>query len=194
MNKRGQFYLIAAVIISSVIISIVSVRNYAVVEKEPKNFFDISSQIKDEAARVIDYGAIGNEDKMRDFARNVSESLRKTDPSVEVIMVFGNSSGVTVINFGNKTAEVGNIYIPGALEDVENNIILNVSDTEFKKQGNAPTKLFVDTWETPVPVSGKKEVTVRINEQDYYFKLYEYQQFFMIIKKGEKGEEYVEVK
>jgi hypothetical protein len=194
-GKRAQFYLIAAVIISSVIIALVTLRNYAVVEKEPQNFYDVSSQIKDEAAKVIDYGVLSSSDKMDDFARNISENLRKTDPNIESIMIFGNKDSVTVLNFGNTTAQVGETLIPGAVEDVESYIILNVSEQGFqKKQEGMGNKLFTNSWAQTVPITGQENVIIHLNGQDYVFKLYEYQQFFMIIKKGSKGGEYVEVK
>jgi hypothetical protein len=193
MDKRGQFYLIAAVIISSVIISLVTVKNYAYVEKEPNNFYDLSSQIKDEAARVIDYGVFNSQNQMENFARNLTENLRKTDPGVEIILIFGNETGVNVINFANSSARIGNNEIPGALEDVESFIVLNISDKSYRKESLLDQKLFINNWN--VTIGGfNKNVTLSINEQEYIFPLYEYQQFFMIIKKGEKGEEYVEVR
>lgn len=195
-GKRAQFYLIAAVLISAVIIAIVTVKNYVGVQKEPESFYDVSSQIKDEAAKVIDYGVINSQDKMSDFALNISESLRKTDPGIKAILIFGNETGVTVMNFGNTTAQIGDTIIPGANEDVESNILLNVGGNEFKKQESVKQSLFTNDWmnNTMKIDQTKKDVVVKLNGQEYVFKLYEYQQFFMIIKKGEGGEGYVEVK
>ena len=67
MNKRGQFYLVAAVIIVLVVIGISSVKTYSVIKSEPQNLEDLSLELSEETARIVDYGVYNGENKIEDF-------------------------------------------------------------------------------------------------------------------------------
>jgi len=191
-NKRAQFYIISAVIVCAVIIGIAIVKNYAHGAEEPREFYDISSQIKDESARVIDYGIL-SQDRLKEFSKNITSNYAGIDPNMELILVYGNSTNVTILNFGNQTAHVGNTDIPGALEDIESRIELNIGNKVFNKTDPVPNRLFMNEW-TQNFIPPNPDIVISVYDQDYNFKLYEHQQFFMIIKKSTKGEDYVEVR
>ncbi len=53
MNKRAQFFLLAAVIISVVVISLGITANRATVNREPGNFYDFSYEVKRETGAVF---------------------------------------------------------------------------------------------------------------------------------------------
>lgn len=53
-EKRGQFYLIGAVIIILVIVSIVTISNYTYSKKEPKKFYDITDILQLEGRYVVE--------------------------------------------------------------------------------------------------------------------------------------------
>ena len=55
MNGRGQFFLLAAVIISVVVISFGVSSNVAKGNREPEDFYDFSYEMKREVGAVIDY-------------------------------------------------------------------------------------------------------------------------------------------
>ena len=59
-NKRGQIYLVAAIIIVMILAGIASVKTYAVATTEPRKIKDISSELKEETSRIIDYGIYSN--------------------------------------------------------------------------------------------------------------------------------------
>ena len=191
-NKKAQFYLISAIIICAVIIGIALVKNYAYSTEEPREFYDVSSQIKDESARVIDYGVL-NQDKLEEFSGNVTSNYAGIDPNMELILIYGNSTNLTVINFGNQTAQVSGAAIPGALEDVESKIEVQVGTEVFNKTQQVNKRIFTNQWTYNFNPYGNN-VVIRVYDENYDFKLYEHQQFFMIIKKSLKGENYVEVK
>ena len=72
MNKRGQFFLIAALIASSLLFGLTSVINSARGSAEDKAFYGLSDEIDFETKRVLDYGAyyyqeVSTNDLMREF-------------------------------------------------------------------------------------------------------------------------------
>ena len=54
--KTGQFYLIAAIIIVTVIIGLSTVTNYVLTKNQPLKFYDLSSEVGEESSRVVDHG------------------------------------------------------------------------------------------------------------------------------------------
>ena len=56
MDKRGQFFLIAAVVIIGLIIGLSVVYNSVKAPKEDSQVYDLSKEIDYESAQVIDHG------------------------------------------------------------------------------------------------------------------------------------------
>ena len=56
MNKKGEFFILTAVIISAVLVSLAVVKNEVISNSEPASFYDLTYEIKQESASVIDYG------------------------------------------------------------------------------------------------------------------------------------------
>ncbi|MBU1129199.1 MAG: hypothetical protein KJ949_01045 [Nanoarchaeota archaeon] len=76
MKKRGQFYLIAAVIIIAIILAFVTISNYY----KPKNFVqieDLKKELEIESSEVLDY-IIQNPDSttLNKFTANFSQYVR----------------------------------------------------------------------------------------------------------------------
>ena len=56
MNKRGQFYLLAAIIIIAVIFGIMSTTNYVSVKQASPKLYNIACELSREIEEVYDYG------------------------------------------------------------------------------------------------------------------------------------------
>jgi len=195
-GKRAQFYLIAAVIISAAIISIATIRNSVQTVEEQNNFFELSSQVKEESINVLDYGIFSSQDNLTEFSDKIAKDLQENDPSVEMILIYGNSTNMTIKNYANISVEFNDTTIPGANEDVENNIVINLGGTRYEKQGSAIKKLFITNWsQTGIDTSSfGEEVNVSVNGFKYNFELSENKQFFVIIKKTLNGQDYLYIK
>src|SRR3990172_7608482 len=96
MNRRGQFYLITAMIIVTLIASFVTITNYS--KKTPDaRIENIGSELKYEAGKVIDF-AIANpsegsiDEKLLDFTKQYSESSEADN----FYFIFGDSSSIRV--------------------------------------------------------------------------------------------------
>jgi len=60
-NKRGQFYIIAAIIIVLAISGLMSIATYAIAKPSPKTINDLGSDLNKESTRIIDYGIYNRE-------------------------------------------------------------------------------------------------------------------------------------
>jgi len=117
MNKRGQFYLIVAIIIVMIITVLASVKTYANVNPEPRKLKDISKELKEEGPRIIDYG-IYNEKNLTALLNNFDEEfapyfLKKTEET-NIVFLYGNSSDLFAVQYnpyytGSVYATIGTV-------------------------------------------------------------------------------------
>ena len=101
INKSGQFFLLAAVVISAVVLSLGLTANQAKIKKEPKDFFDSSQNIGEEAGAVISYLILDpTGGDLQEFINDTAESLRDEDKNIEIVVLNGSYGGVTIQNHG----------------------------------------------------------------------------------------------
>jgi len=179
MNKRGQFYLIAAVMIVLIVSSLTSVTTYAIVNSKSKTIQDLGKDLKEESSRVIDYG-VCNSENLGEYA-NINELIEdfisekygpyflKRTENANVFFVYGDKTNLQTIRYKE---EVSGIILMGSLT----------------------------TWTTLNPYAEKTDANVIGNEimltvldNEYTFELKDNEMFYFIILQ-EKGEErYIEM-
>lgn len=193
INSKGQFFILAAIIISSIVFSLATVYNSVDFSREQESFYDLSYEIKQESAMVIDYGVVNGEDELPDFAE-VAAGYSESE-GVELVFIYGNSSGVLVDNYGVDDGEdsFGN-KISGGGKISSSVITMSVGSAEVGQTTSTAVKIFNKNHQVSVPVSGSGVVKISINDQDYKFSLMDNKQFFMIVKKSIGEEEYIDVK
>jgi hypothetical protein len=125
-NKRAQFFLLAAVIISLVVISLGATTNRVVTQEGNfQEIDDFSYQVQKETGEVLNYeiysGISGGE--VEKFAQLMAEEIQDKDPETEFVFVFGNNEGMTISNYGEDDVEfmpldkqeaVYCMYLPGS--------------------------------------------------------------------------------
>ena len=62
MNKRGQFYIIAAVIILLAVAGIVGLKTYTTATPKPRTIQNMGDELKEESFRIVDYGIYNGKD------------------------------------------------------------------------------------------------------------------------------------
>ena len=198
VGKRGQFFIIAAVIISSVVFGLSSVKNYVQLRQENKGFYDLSDEVKQESAQVMDYGVYNSEDvpsKIHEFTEELSKNIADQDPDVEFVFVYGNNENVTIENYGKEEAPFnvgeGSGILGGAREEEETSIKVNLGKSFTKQETQTPYQNKTLWWRIMLP--GSNFVKVKINTEEYHFDLKKDQQFFMVIRKDAEEEEYVDI-
>ncbi|MCX6741936.1 MAG: hypothetical protein NTX24_02040 [Candidatus Pacearchaeota archaeon] len=117
MNKRAQFFLVFAVIIGVLMLSIISLTNRAdVTNKNAKEFFDIKCEnYRNEIFKISEYTiATGNKSGeyglIYDFTTNFFKEMNKTY-NFEMIFLYGDKANVTVANYFNEGIDVNEGYI-----------------------------------------------------------------------------------
>ena len=124
-NKSGQFYLIAAFAVISILIGIVSIQNYSKAKKSFPAIYDMKKELETEAGYVLEYGIannLNNTQLMENFTAVFSNSSKDT----EFYFVFGKGENLSAYK-----------YFGGARETEEyrietNKVILTVNNLEYK--------------------------------------------------------------
>src|SRR3972149_295878 len=97
-DKRGQFYLVAAIIISVIVLGFVNMSNYSR-KQETTNIQNIGQELSIESEKVLDYATYNEPDEnpiMKDFADDYITNLREGKDSY---FLFGNSGLITVVGY-----------------------------------------------------------------------------------------------
>ena len=115
MEKRGQFYLIAAIIIIFVMIGFFVIGNYAQREEKNTKIYDLADELKLETGNVYDYG-IYKSAMSSALIENWTDkyyAYSKLSGNIEDwIFVYGNESGmnatfITMENIGSVSIDTG---------------------------------------------------------------------------------------
>lgn len=101
MQKRGQFYLAAAIIIISIVLGLVAVRSYVSSPESEDLTKSSKSELNLESGKVIDFALINKDEThgmMENWTRIYIDAMR--GKSIDTwVFVYGNSSNVSVMSF-----------------------------------------------------------------------------------------------
>jgi len=173
MNKRGQVFLMAAVIIAGLIIGISNIETDVKLGNSNEAFYDLSEEVGFETKRVLDYGVF-KEENLKELLAGGSGFFRDYIDYLgneQVVLIVGNSSNMKVHWF---TEVSGNIGISTGGDAV--NFDVEITDLRGRK--------------ADVSKDGES-VEVVINEITYEFNLRDGENFFFVIIKHEDGEKFV---
>ena len=173
LNRKAQFYIVAAIIIVGVIISLATITNYAVMKKEPVKFYDLSEELSEESYRTSEYILVNDEDFnkiMEDFTNETSKYIKGDVDGFAVLR--GDESGATLEFFSKEeTGGVSLTYGSGSIVTVSGEKKIVKGKEEF--------------------LSGVNNVIVDLLGNNYELNLKEGQNFIFIITKKEQGETYI---
>ena len=176
VDKRAQFYLIAAIVIISIIIGFVTVTNYS--KKPTTKVYDLSEELGIESDQVVEHGIVNRltmKALIEDFTVKYSEYIQGDVDNL--FFIFGNfEDGVQVVTYEKITQ--GGIRIGGT--EVE------ISD------GHAVTTL-IDS--NKIETNGGV-VKIEIKSEDgeiieHIFELKPGENFYYIMQKKEGDQQYV---
>lgn len=111
MEKRGQFYIIAAIAIVVILFSAATLMNSS---KREEYFvvYDLTKEVDVESSNLKEYGVIQGEE-LQDIFQNFSERYLDymQDPAIEVHFIYGDSSDAYVFS---KNYESGSFVVGGS--------------------------------------------------------------------------------
>jgi len=134
MTKRGQFYIITALIIAAIVFGLTTAMNYATVHPAPAQFYDLSKNFEAESTQVIDYGVYSGardiQGNVKNFTKAFLEYAIEKDPNIELFYIYGNSTALTIVNYGKN--ESGITTEKGSTENLAGGSALTVSQINYQ--------------------------------------------------------------
>jgi hypothetical protein len=97
-NKKGQFFLIATLVVVSILITLATFMNYSRTENYT-NLNEIKEELDTEGIYVLDYGVYNEKDMkelLRTFAINFSEYIGE---NVDLYFIYGEESDLEGIEY-----------------------------------------------------------------------------------------------
>jgi hypothetical protein len=174
MNRRGQVFLVAAIILTGILLTLTRFANKITSKDEPDAFYDLSDEIDFEVRKVLDYGVISGGQNTRAIISELINNYSDYIADEDVVFVYGNAMDVSAVYYQSinnlQAISLGSIYVPV-------NVVL--------------------ASQTPVIVKPLDQVnvaaTITINSIDYVFNLKPGQNFYFVLIKEEDGEKYVAI-
>lgn len=166
MNKRGQVYLIAAIIIVAILFSVAFYSNYVRSVNRGSKIYDIGGELQIETGSVYDYGTYDKKSSAE--VDNLIESwLTVFSGEKEIVeswyFIYGDAESMTALYFTPEDS---------------GSICLSVSGggicTKFKK-------VVTGSGEITFNVDNEQLVTVEFGDVTYEFELGEGENFFFVI-------------
>lgn len=123
MNKRGQFYIVAGVIIISIIISLIAIGNY-IQKSQTVIVNDLRNELKIETQKVLDYDISHGQNKIEQYGLDYSRHLGS---GIELYFIIGEDPNINAYRY------VNGVETPLAdPEVVGDKIILTLEDVDYE--------------------------------------------------------------
>jgi hypothetical protein len=109
MNKRGQFYLVAAMIIISIMLSFMAYQSHLRTVPVSQKVYDLGKELDLETAQVLDYGVYSSpsqqQDIMQSWANNFSQYSNKKAEQEKFVFIYCETSS-TCEGFESSTSTI----------------------------------------------------------------------------------------
>lgn len=143
MNKRGQFFVLGAVILAMALFVLMAKVNTYEEKILLEDFPDLANNYKTESVNVLNDALLGGEDptvRLYSFTDNYVQYARTISPSLGFVYAYKNSSGqVIVTNYNPNPIIVDTDGIFPSNANSVNEVSLNLNGINFKT--TVPTKL-----------------------------------------------------
>mgnify|MGYP001318495274 CR=1 FL=1 len=166
--KRGQFYLLATIILIIIIAGFAGIVNFSQ-KKTNINFSYIKDEIEIESEKVLDY-ALNNNKTISDILTNFTKIYSTYSDADNLYFLFGNKDSMTFA--GYKKLDSGSVFIN--IQNASQEIILN-KNVYFSQSFSEP----------------KTNMTITIEQAEYLFTLSPGENFYFIVSKEIESEKHV---
>jgi len=177
MNKRGQIYILAAIILIIIIASLATSGTFASIKTKPNTISELNLDLNKEPSEIIDYGIYRGENietLIDGFIISDSEFapyfLQKTD-NTSIIVIYGNQANLKAVKYNT----------------------ISTGDISAKIGGRINWQNFGTFAETiQITETPEGNIIVTLLNKDYVFKLRNNEMFYFLILQQKDGEVYVE--
>ncbi len=174
MRRKGQVFLMAAIILAGILLSLTQITNKGVVKKEPEAFYDLADEIDFEVRMVLDHGVINGGTNTEVYASQLLNNYSEYIANEDVVFIYGNLTNVSAIYYQSLT-NLNAVY----LGDISFPVTVTLAS------------------QTPVEVQpldlANSIATVGIRNNNYTFNLKPGQNFYFVLIKDEEGEQFVTI-
>ena len=177
-NKRGQIFLVAAILIVSIVISLATAVNTVKVRQNNEAFYDLAKEVGFETKKVLDYGIFNTVTNINSLMDNYLENYTDYLAPEETLFIYGNKTKGVVAKYFNET-DGGDVGI--FTGTVPNTITIQYTTGQEALVNQIDEE----------PDGEFDRVTVEINGITYEFNLRQGQNFFFVIIKDEDDEKFV---
>ncbi len=166
-NKRGQFYLIAAVVILAIFGGFIAVSNSVSYVQNP-HIMDLKSEIISEASAIINYGTYNanTTSEINSMLINLSDYYADGVPDGNSYFLFGAKDNITLV----------------ARQTYAENVLVNNEEVAGMTAGQT----YMQSGFSP----GGNWIDIKINETDYNFTVNEGENFYLVVSSFANGQEY----
>lgn len=186
MNKRAQFFIIAALILSIIILSFGQVYTSSRVEVENTRVYDLSEEIQYETNQVLDNGFLTQQSQqvIEENLKNLTTYYASLNPDSDIDIVFGNETVLKNVKYEANTEDrqvrIDTLDLPnpsatGSKSDRGTGV------TVEDKSGKKILKIKI--------VLDKKDGKPRFAERE--FEIEEGKSFYLVVRKKVKNEDVV---
>ncbi|MDD5023280.1 MAG: hypothetical protein PHU63_03870 [Candidatus ainarchaeum sp.] len=162
-NKKGQFYLLSAIIIIAILIGFVTISNYSN-RKTTIRIYDLEEELGIESQNIMDYGTYKEYDidsLLNQFVESYADYMGE---GKNLYFLFGDSEEITV----------------KAYQEISEKVSVGGEELIITSERGARTY-------NPVG----NIVIVSVDDVEYQFELTEGENFYFIISQEIEGEKYV---
>ena len=170
-DKSGQFYLIAAIIISVIVLGLFTMSNYSRRQETIRNE-KIGEELKIESEKVLDFGTSKgyNENQILDLMENFSRNyIDYVQEGIDFYFLFGNSNKIRVIGHAQESKIIDVNFGSGKSS-------MNLNSEETLSNDFTPTS---------------NTIILTIDEADYNFVLKDGENFYFVVSQDIGGEKHV---
>jgi hypothetical protein len=168
-NKRGQFYLLAAIIIIGIILGLTTLPILQE-QKEIVRVYNLAEELNIESGKVIEYNIIKEEDKTEDF---IERFEKYAGDERDLYFIYGNAENITQIVYSQEGKGEISTTIGGK------DLTSEITGREKKKEKITPGK--------------DKNIEVIIGNEKHDFKLKGGESFFFVISEEVGGSKHTAI-
>lgn len=187
-DKRGQFYLLAALVIVVIIVGFASVNNL-IKSGSGMKLSDTGHELDFESGQVLEHGvSYDTEQEMNNLLEHFTTTYEEyVGDDKEIIFIIGDSSSLENFDIGEKLIGPDISLQAFTYKDITTgSISLSLPGSETTFEISERDKKNFDITKT-----GEHEITIEFNEQDYSFEIKSGENFYFVISQTIGDEEYV---
>ena len=162
-NRKGQFYLLAAIIIITILVGFVTVSNYSR-RKTSVKLYDLGEELGIESQNVIDYGTYAQEDLDVLLGQFIESYVDYAGGGKNLYFLFGDFTSITV----------------KAYQELEESVFVDGSEL-IMTNGKG------EKMHTP----SASKIAILIGDVEYQFDLTEEEKFYFVVSQEIEGEKHV---